>query len=298
MKNKVKIAGIGYCGMDYLCIVPRIPLDDKVEIIESLVQGGGPSATAVVAASRLGAETAFYGAIGDDERGKQIIKAFEKEGVDVSRMKISEGAESPAAYSWVDNTTGKRSIAWTHGSAIPLSAADVTADQLKDVDVLHLDGHQTRGAIAAAELARSCGTLVSLDAGTIVPGIEDLLELSDIVIASEKFAEAFTGDSCAKSAVEKLFFGSRKFAGVTVGKNGSVGFDGENFLECPPYQVDKVVDTTGAGDVYHGAFAVAAAHGRSWQECMRCATITAALKCTELGGRTAIPDFETVDKLM
>ena len=297
MKDTIKIAGLGYCGMDYLCIVPRIPLDDKVEIIQNLVQGGGPAATAVVTASRLGAETAFFGAIGDDERGTQIVKAFEKEGVVVSGMKISQGAESPAAYSWVDNTSGKRSIAWTHGGAEPLSANDITPDQLKGVDVLHLDGHQIEAAIAAAEIAHGCGTLVSLDAGTPVPGIDTLMELSDIVIASGKFAVAYTGGSCARDSVKKLFFGSRKFAGVTVGKKGSVGFDGESLLECPHFDVDKVVDTTGAGDVFHGAFAVAVAHGKSWKECMRFATITAALKCTALGGRTAIPDFETVEKL-
>ncbi len=300
MKNKqtVKIAGIGFCGMDYLCIVPRIPLDDKVEIVESLVQGGGPAATAVVAAARLGAATVFCGAIGDDGRGLQIVKAFQTEGVDVTGMKISKGAESPAAYSWVDNTSGKRSIVWTHGSAVPLAGADITAEQLQDVDVLHLDGHQTQAAIAAAKLARSCGVLVSIDAGTVVPGIDELLELSDIVIASKKFAEAYTGTSCVSDGVRKLFFGQRKFAGVTVGKNGSIGFDGENYFECPSYQVEKIVDTTGAGDVYHGAFAVAVARGMSWDVSMRFATIAAALKCTELGGRTAIPDFETVERLM
>ncbi|MFO7937328.1 MAG: PfkB family carbohydrate kinase [Kiritimatiellia bacterium] len=291
MKKDVKIIGLGYCGMDYLCVVPRIPFDDKVEIIESLVQGGGPSATAVVAASRLGADTAFYGSIGDDGRGKQIIDAFKSEDVDAAGLKIRRNAESPAAYCWIDQASGKRSIAWTHGDAAPLKPEDINSELLGNADVLHLDGHQTEAAIAAAKEARSQGVLVSLDAGTLLPGIEELMELSDIVIASEKFAQAFTDFGRETDSIRKLFFGARKFAGVTSGKNGSLGFDGVNIMRCPLHEVKEVVDTTGAGDVYHGAFAVGAARGMSWEQCMRFATVVAALKCTALGGRTAIPDF-------
>lgn len=296
MKRTPTIIGIGYCGMDYLCVLPHIPLDDKVEIVESLIQGGGPAVTAVVAAARLGAETAFFGVVGDDERGAQIVRGIAAEGIDTAGVKIRKNAESPAAFCWIEQQSGKRSIAWTRGTARPLTPRELGRDQIRACDVLHLDGHQTQAALAGAAFARKHGVCVSIDAGTLVPGIDDLLVLSDIVIASERFAARYTGSRSPETAVRKLFAAGRRFAGVTLGKRGSIGFDGTRILHCPPFEVPRVVDTTGAGDTYHGAFAFAAAQGRPWEACMRFATVVAALKCTRLGGRTGIPDLRTAER--
>jgi ribokinase len=297
MKDNVFITGVGFCGMDYLCKVPHVPMDDKVQIIESLVQGGGPSVTAVVAAARLGAKTAFFGAVGDDERGAQIISGLASEGVDTRGVKIRRRAESPAGFCWIEQRSGKRSIAWTHGSARPLSPREVDRDVIRKSSVLHMDGHQGKAAIAAATFARMQGVAVSIDAGTVVPEMEALLGLSDIVIASEKFAARYTGEADVTAAVKKLFAGSRRFSAVTLGKAGSVGFDGKRLLKCPAFKVD-VADTTGAGDVYHGAFIFDYARGSTWAECMRFAAAVAALKCTMFGGRTGIPDLKTAERFM
>ena len=297
MKNDAPITGIGYCGMDYLCKVPFIPLDDKVQIIESLVQGGGPSVTAIVTAARLGAKTAFLGAVGDDERGAQIICGLDSEGVDTRGIKIRRGAESPAGFCWIEQKSGKRSIAWTRGSARPLSPRETDREVIGKSSVLHMDGHQGKAALAAAKSARKQGVTVSIDAGTLVPEIEALLGLSDIVIASEKFASGYTGEANMTTAVKKLFEGSRRFSAVTQGKAGSIGFDGKRLFKCPAFKVD-VVDTTGAGDVYHGAFIFEYARGNTWAECLRFATAVAALKCTKFGGRTGIPDLKTAERFM
>ena len=291
------IRGVGYCGMDYLCIVPYVPHDDKVELAESLIQGGGPCATALVAAARLGARAAFCGAVGDDERGAQIVGGLAAEGVDTRGVKIRRGSDSPAGFCWIEQKSGKRSIAWTRGSARPLTPRELDRDLIRNSRVLHLDGHQTQAALAAAKLARKSGVAVSLDAGTLVPKIDELLELADIVIASEKFALRYTGETRMDAAVKKLFSGARSFSAVTLGKAGSVGFDGKRLLRCPAFKVD-VVDTTGAGDVFHGAFAFAYASGKPWAECMRFAAAAAALKCTRFGGRTGIPDLKTTEKFL
>ena len=291
------ITGVGYCGMDYLCIVPYVPHDDKVELAESLIQGGGPCATALVAAARLGARAAFCGAVGDDERGAQIVGGLAAEGVDTRGVKIRRGSDSPAGFCWIEQKSGKRSIAWTRGSARPLTPRELDRDLIRNSRVLHLDGHQTQAALAAAKLARKSGVAVSLDAGTLVPKIDELLELADIVIASEKFALRYTGETRMDAAVKKLFSGARSFSAVTLGKAGSVGFDGKRLLRCPAFKVD-VVDTTGAGDVFHGAFAFAYASGKPWAECMRFAAAAAALKCTRFGGRTGIPDLKTTEKFL
>ena len=297
MSTHAQITGIGYCGMDYLCIVPQVPLDDKVEIVENLVQGGGPSVTAIVAAARLGAKAAFFGAVGDDERGAQIVRGLDSEGVDTRCIKIRRGAESPAGFCWIEQKSGKRSIAWTRGTARALSPREIDGGVIGKSSVLHMDGHQGKAAIAAAKAARKQGVTVSLDAGTFVPEIETLLALSDIVIASEKFAARYTGEANMAAAAKKLFANARRFSAVTMGKAGSIGFDGKNLFKCPAFKVD-VVDTTGAGDVYHGAFIFEYARGSAWAECMRFAAAVSALKCTQFGGRTGIPNLKTAERFM
>ena len=287
--------GLGYCGWDHLCVLPHIPLDDKVKIDERIEQGGGPSATATYAAARLGVPSAFWSAVGDDAQGGQIIAALEVVGVDVSGIRRRANSASPIAYCWIERETGKRSIAWSSGEVTPLSPSELPLDQLATAKVLHLDGHQTQAAIAAARFARERGVLVSLDAGTFVPGIETLLELSDIVISSEKFAQRLCPGATPQAAARHFFgLGKKLFTGVTLGNQGSVGYDGQKEYFQPIFPA-TVRDTTGAGDVFHGAFAASLIKfGRDWQGCMRQATMTSAIKCTKLGGRTGIPDAETL----
>lgn len=297
MSSQATITGLGFCGLDYLCLVPHIPQDDKVEILQSAVQGGGPSVNAITAAARLGASAAFIGCVGSDPRGRDILDGLTAEGVDVSGVKIRPGAESAAGFCWIEKESGKRSIAWTRGTAQPLSASEVPSDLIRSSRVLHLDGHQTEAAIAASELARQHGVTVSIDAGTIVPGIERLLALADILIASEQFACRYTGQSDLEAAARMLFTGSCVYSGITMGRGGSLGFDGRELFHCPAFEVDAV-DTTGAGDVFHGAFAFASISGRSWHECLRFASAAAALKCTKFGGRRGSPTLHIIEEFL
>ena len=297
MSQRKIITGLGYCGVDHLCIVPRIPIDDKVQAVKILEQGGGPVSTAIVAASRLGAQTVLISALGSDSRADTILKDLAREGVDTSSIKLRLGAESPVAFCWIQQDSGKRSIVWNHGSVNPLLPEEVNVKIVRESGLLHLDGHHIEAAIRAAETAREAGTVVMLDAGTIVPGIESLMELADIIIASEKFAENFTGEKDSELAVEKLFVKNTMFAAVTLGIKGSIGFAGGKLYHQAAMQVE-VVDTTGAGDVFHGAFAYKYINGGKWQECMCFASAVAALKCTKLGGRTGIPDLITVNNFL
>lgn len=297
MINNMKIVGLGYCSIDYLCLLPHIPQDDKVEIIQNMVQGGGPAATAIVAAARLGAGTAFIGAVGSDERGTGIIRSLSSEKIYTGSMKIRGNAESPAAFCWIEKASGKRSIAWTKGSVKPLSPDEVDKNIIKTAKALHLDGHHTEAAIAAADFARKNKITVSIDAGTIVPGIEKLLSLSDIIIASEKFALRYTDETNLEKAAKKLFSSSCVFSAVTMGDRGSIGFDGKNIFTCPAFET-AVVDTTGAGDVFHGAFVYKYINGGTWPECMKFASAVSALKCQKFGGRTGIPTLHETETFL
>lgn len=301
MGKTIDIFGLGYCGLDTLCVVPRIPVDDKVQILQTLVQGGGPAATAMVTAARLGLRAAFLGVIGDDARGAAIVGEFEKDSVSTEHMRRRVGAESAAAFCWIEAATGKRSIAWTHGSAPALLPAELPVELLCSARALHCDGHQTHAAIHAAAIAQAHAIPVFLDAGTIVPGIEDLIALCNVVIASEAFARKFTGRNDLEDAIRHLHGLGPQWTGATLGTAGSVGFDGQSIHRVRSFPVD-VVDTTGAGDVYHGAFAARYMEQRdsvpNMEDCMRFATVVAGLKCRALGGRTSIPTRQEAAEAM
>ncbi len=296
-EGSVDFLGLGYCGLDYLSILPRIPVDDKVEIIQHLVQGGGPAATATYAACRLGAHAGFIGATGDDDRGETIRSELSAAGIDLSGLAVQAGAESGLALAWVEQASGRRSIAWTRGTVQPLPENQVSLEQIRRARLLHLDGHHTVAAIRAARLARESGSIVSLDAGSLLPRIEEVVAAAQLVIASEKFAAGFTGEAEPERAVRKLFGAGTSFAAVTMGERGSLGYDGRDFYSQPAFPVE-VVDTTGAGDVFHGAFAYRRVLGGDWRECLRFAAATAALKCRRFGGRTGIPNREEVESFL
>ncbi len=298
MKKSCDFAAIGYCGIDSIAIVPSIPLDSKVEIIESFEQGGGPAATAAVAAARLGADTVFIGSVGDDSAGNAIIEEFASENVDTSHIAVRKGGTSPRAYCWIEANTGKRSIAWTRGKREELASDEVDEELIRNSRICHLDGHQMEAALAAAKIAAANNIPVSLDAGTIRPGIEKIIEFTDILISSEEFARRYTGESDNESALRALGKNGAAVTAVTMGEKGSMalGKDGE-IIRCPAFKITPV-DTTGAGDVFHGAFCVRYLETKDVYECMRFASAVSALKCLKSGGRTGIPSRAEVDEFL
>ena len=300
MSSGHDFVGIGYCGLDTLCMVPHIPIDEKVQISRLLIQGGGPAATATVAAARLGLRAVFVGAVGDDDRGGAILHEFEREGVDTGYISRRPGAESAAAFCWVEEASGRRSIAWTRGSAEAVRADELCVELAASAGVIHLDGHQAAAAMRAAEVAQDRGIPVFLDAGSVLPGIAELMARCDVVIASQTFARRFTGQDSPEKAVRALRECGSRWTGVTLGTAGSLGYDGERLVRAGSFPV-TVVDTTGAGDVYHGAFAaeylelLRAGHDvPDMGQCMRFAAAAAALKCRRLGGRSGIPSRQDV----
>lgn len=298
MDTSFEFVSIGYCSIDYLCKVEEIPIDHKVEACGHLTQGGGPAATAAVAAARLGMKTAFVGVAGDDDSGCMILRDFQAEKVSTEAMKIRRGCSSSTAFCWVD-AAGKRSIVWYRGNGADLAPEEVPEELIAHAKVVHLDGHQTAAAHAAGKRARKHGAIVSIDAGTLRPGVKEILPDCDIVITSEFFAKQFTGVADHEKSLMELLKIGAKVTGITMGSQGSMCYDRERgkILHCPSFPVE-VVDTTGAGDVFHAAFAVKYASCGDLLECMRFASAVSALKCTKPGGRTGIPTLrETEDFL-
>lgn len=298
MSGGIEFVSLGYCSNDYLCKVDEIPLDHKVEAVSHLTQGGGPAATAAVAAARLGMNTAFVGVAGDDDSGKIILRDFAEEKVNTEYMKTRPGCSTSTAFCWVDKE-GKRSIVWYRGNGADLAPEEIPEELIAGAKVLHLDGHQTAGAQTAAKLAKKHGVLVSIDAGTLRPGVRELLNDCDIVITSEFFARQLTGiEDYEKSLMELVKIGA-EVTGITMGVKGSMCFDRKTgkIIRCPSFDIE-VTDTTGAGDVFHSAFAVRYSETRDIFGSMRFASAVSALKCTKLGGRTGIPTRAQVNEFL
>ena len=294
---KFDVIGLGYSAVDYLGIVPHLPdLDSKLEMVEFSRQGGGPAATATVTAARLGAATAFVGHIGSDDFGDFMVGEFDKEGVDTSHVVRCEGTSSQFSFIMVDRKTGKRTIVWTRSEIPPLDPACLDKDFLTSCKVLHLDRHEIPAAIRAAQWVREAGGIVSMDAGTYKPEVDDLLPHVHVLIGSYRFARDATGE-LDPSACARLLLEDRRIAGVTCGEDGSFFATQDDEFHVGAFEVE-VVDTTGAGDVFHGAFAYGLSQEWDARRCAVFASAVAALKCMKLGGRAGIPTRDQVDGLL
>lgn len=295
--KRADFVGLGFCSVDYLAVLPEIPIDNKLQMLEHLVQGGGPAATAAVTAARLGMSASFVGVAGDDDPGKRLVSDFESEGVFTDGMAIRKGQASAIAYCWIEQATGKRSVAWTRGTLPELLADEIDLEAIRNAKILHIDGHNPKAALAAVKEAKKHGVIVNFDAGTLRDGVPELLPYVTILIASEKFARQYSGETDLEKALVKLGEIGAPVTGLTMGEHGSLMLDKGKILHCPAFKITPV-DTTGAGDVFHAAFGVRYLETQDLMECARFASAVSAIKCLKLGGRAGIPSRKEVDDFL
>lgn len=288
------VVGLGCACLDFLGIVPHLPdQDDQVWMSDSTQQGGGMVSTALVTLSRLGVSTAFAGKVGNDMAGRAVKEEFDLYGVDSDQLVVERGATTPVSMILVDESTGQRTI-MAGGTTVELSPSEVPAGMIADAKYLHLDTTGRQAALAAAEIARSAGVPVVLDADSLSrpQDIEELLRATDYLIASRVFTEALTGLTDPAEAAKTLAGYGSSVAIVTLGEAGSLTLAAGRSFHTPAFPVE-VVDTTGAGDVYHGAYLFGLLQEWSLEKTAVFASAVAALSCTRLGGRTGIPDLRS-----
>ncbi len=294
-----KIVGIGACVFDTLYSVPNYPKEDtKLRALDSRPSGGGPTATGLVAASKLGANCAYIGVLSDDNGGAFLRQDFEKYGVGCDLINVESGYRSFASVIWLSKDSASRTCVFDKGNlpALTLNSQQIAA--IKEADLLMVDGNEMDAAVEAAKLARANGTKVLYDCGGLYEGVARLLAHTDIMIPSEEFALGHTGESCAEDAAKKLYeLYHPEVVVITQGKKGGLMYDGKEITTYPAFPVDAV-DTNGSGDVFHGAFAAATVRGFTYSRCCRFASAVSALKCTGVGARESAPSFEAVKKFM
>jgi sulfofructose kinase len=292
------VVGIGQCSYDYLALVETYPsVDTKKEVLEWHEQPGGPVATALVALSRLGVRCRFHGITGDDSSGDKIKKSLLSEGINAHGLIKRKGARSQLAFIAIEKYSAKRTIFWKRPSADPLHAEELGEDFLEGAHFLLLDGLMKDVSLFAAEQARNRNIPVMLDAGRSRPGMLDLAELSDYVVASRDFANDVGWEINQEALQQERERLGCKILAVTLGDQGSVTVSKEQYLSIPAFRVDAI-DSTGAGDVFHGGYVYGLMHGWSLKDTILFATAFAAMKCARIGGRTGIRRYEEVKQFL
>lgn len=287
------VTGIGQCCWDYLGVVDAYPeADSKVEMQDWQEQGGGPVATALVALARLGVSCRFFGIVGDDDQGKMIRQSFIDEDVDVNGLITRIQASSQLAFIAVERESGRRTIFWKRPSGEPLRPDELSGHFLDGADFLLLDGLMGEVSLYAAQEARARRIPVMVDAGRIRPGMLELARNCDYVVASGQFARDISPcwETSLQDFMKQLESLGLSMVTVTLGERGSITFNHGEIIRIPAIPV-KAVDTTGAGDVFHGGYIYGLMQGWDICETVRFASAMAALKCTRIGGRAGIPDL-------
>lgn len=291
------VVGLGCACLDFIAVVPYIPeLDDEVRMLESIQQGGGEVATALVALSRLGASTTYLGRVGDDAPGHMIKRELEGYGVGTQYLSMEPGCESLVSMVLVDKESGKRTILAGNSTVSEFLPSDIPEGLIESARFLHLDGTSRASALAAAQRARRAGVTTVLDADVLVcdPEIEELIAVTDILIASLGFSTAFAGTEDPSKAIAFMHAIGPDVVAITMGERGSLCHADGRAFHTPAFSV-PVVDTTGAGDVFHGAFIFGLLRGWTTEMTVEFSSAVAAMKCAHLGGRRGIPTFEEAE---
>lgn len=292
LNRQFDAVGFGLNAVDHLIVVPEYPqFDTKVRLLNHQQAAGGQTATAMVALQRLGFHTAYAGRFGSDPEGQFGFAELKAESVDVEFAEVIEGARNQIAFIIIDERNGERTIIWDRDERLSYKADEAPVALAARGRVLHLDAHDPPACVRMAQAARATGTIVSADIDNIYDGLPELLPLIDVLISSKEFPHRLTGiaDERASLVELKARYGCA-IVGLTKGVDGALAYCEGQFLQSPAYEVPGGCrDTTGSGDAFHAGFLYGLLNGEEIETSLRMANAVAALKCRDLGARTALP---------
>ncbi len=294
-----RIITIGHSALDFVYRIDAFPTrPTKMRATGYTMSGGGMAANAAAAAARLGGQVAHWSRIGDDIAGAAIVTELQRDGVETASVRAFPGLQSATAAVIVD-AAGERLVVSQHDAQAPLDSSWLPLHLIKDAGAVLSDLSWLEGTRAAFTAARGHGvpTIIDMDigAGRL---IGDVVDVADYVIASAQAFDSFLTGADTDARLDGLISQGVRHAGVT---RGAQGYTWKNARgqsgRQPAFQVE-VVDTTGAGDAFHGAFAWALASGGSDDHCARIASAVAALKCRKLGARAGLPTRRELDAFL
>ncbi len=297
--SQFDVLGIGLNATDTLVIVPHFPAyAGKAPFVEEILSPGGQVASAMVACATLGLSVKYIGTVGDDERGRVQLESLQGTGINIDDVIVRKGCANQTAYIIIDQSTGERTVLWRRDDCLRLTPEEITEPQILSARLLHIDGHDTPAVARAASIARKHGIPVTVDVDTIYHGFDKVLPNVDYLVTSSEFPMQWTNERDPFKALATLQkeYGMR-VAAMTLGAHGSLALLDGKFYYSPAFVVN-CLDTTGAGDVFHGAFCYAVLKGMSMDETLTFSNASAALNCTEIGARGGIRGVEAARSLM
>ena len=294
------VLGLGCVAVDDLVYVEAFPLADaKTPVLRTARYCGGLTGTALVAAARLGSKCAYAGVVGEDELSAFAIQRLGAEGIDLSHMLRCAGAGPVHSFIVVDEQRGTRNIFFDSSKAAGADEKSPEAALIQSARVLFVDTFGLKGMIRAAQIARTAQVPVVADFERGQgPEFRELFELVDHLILSQTFACGIASTPDPAEAAKRLWTKQRQAVVVTCGAQGCWYFDETIGLKHQPAFKVKAVDTTGCGDVFHGAYAAMLAREMSLPERIHFASAAAALKATQPGGQSGIPSRPAVESFL
>ncbi len=292
------VVGMGLNSVDFIGIVPEFPTgNSKMKLLRFSRQGGGQVATALVALSRWGIKTRYIGKIGGDEFGTFSLNSIRDEGVDISSVRVEPHATTQLAMIIVDARSGDRTILWERDEKLMYRKDELRKEEVCSGKILHLDGHDIQAAIQCARWAKEEGIPTVLDIDKVELLTLELIKEIDFVVSSARFPKLITGISDEEKALRELQKVTNGFLCATLGEKGAIALVNGEILYVEGFKV-KAVDTTGAGDVFHGGFIYGLLQNWDLKDILRFANAAAALKCREIGGRKGIPSLTEIQHFL
>jgi sulfofructose kinase len=299
LRERQLVVGIGENATDVVMRVRVFPAPGIKDRIEALSRSaGGSVATALVACRRLGLAVRYLGSVGDDDDGGFQTASLRRERIDLRWLRKVRGARSRVSHIIVDSSTGERVVLWERDPRLSLAPGSFGLEALVGARALHLDASDLNAARRAARMARRTKIPVVADLDTVCAGIDRLLPLVDYLIVSADFLAPATRERDPFRGLERLAAESRaRLVGVTLGRDGALVLAEGRFHYSPGFTVDAV-DTTGAGDVFHGAFIYGLVRGWKLGESLEFSNALAALNSTKPGARGGISTEAAAKRLM
>lgn len=298
---ELQVVGLGLTALDVLIRLTDMPTwEHRTPFCNFGFDGGGPAGTATVAMARLGAHAGFVGTAGNDQLGELKLQSMRSAGVDLSRMVYRDEPENQIVFVFVHAQTGERVFNTLENfRQSPLKIEELDKDYITSAQYLHLDGYHPEASLQAAKWMRAAGKKVVLDGSKtggkpIRPHLLPLIQYVDILICGAGFVQSLTGIPDTREACAAALERGPSIVVQTEGEAGSYTVTREQQFHTPPFTNINVVDTTGAGDVFHGAYIVGLLKGWDLQTIATFCTAVSALECTRLGGRRAIPTYDEV----
>jgi len=290
------VVGVGANSVDFVYRLPSFPSPDgsfaKLRISEHLVSCGGQVTTALATCAAMGLRTSYVGTIGSDRNGERMREELQRRGIDTSGA-VARNAASPFAVILLDDRHGERVVLWHRDPAIVLTSAEVDRKAVTNARLLHVDDVDLAASIQAANLAVEAGKPVTSDIERATDDVRALIDAVTIPIFAEHVPTELTGDANLPRALERLRRPHHSMLCVTLGARGALLLAGHDVIHEPGISV-QTLDTTGAGDIFRGAFIYAFLRGEPPREVVRFANAAAALSCTRIGAMSSIPSLEEI----